>query len=125
MVVGVGTDLLEVARVARELARDGRGFVRQVFSPAERGECEAQRFPARHYAARFAAKEALVKALAPRGGDLSAWREVEVRSPGEGSACVVLHGAMRRLAESRGVRRVWLSTAHTAEVAAAGVILES
>jgi holo-[acyl-carrier protein] synthase len=99
--------------------------VQQVFCPGETAYCEAKRCPARHYAARFAAKEAVFKALELQLGDASAWREVEIQSPADGSGQVVLHGRLRRLAHHRGVRHVWLSMAHTRGLAAAGVILES
>jgi len=125
MIVGVGIDVLEVSRLERELRRDGPGFVEQVFCSGETAYCEAKRRPARHYAARFAAKEAVFKALALQFGDASVWREVEIQSRPDGSGQVVLHGRLRQLAEHRGVRRVWLSMTHTRGLAAAGVILES
>ena len=124
-IAGVGVDLLEIARLARELERDGAGFLRQVFRPAEVAYCEAMRYPARHLAARFAAKEAVFKALGLRRIDVSAWRDVEIRSRGDGSRRVVLHGRLGRLAARRGVRRAWLSMTHTRSLAAASVILES
>jgi holo-[acyl-carrier protein] synthase len=125
MIVGVGIDVLEVERMERELERDGAGFVQQVFCSGETAYCEAKRRPARHYAARFAAKEAVFKALGLEGGDTSAWRDVEIQSCADGSGRVVLHGRLRRLANHRGVRRVWLSMSHTRGLAAAGVILET
>jgi holo-[acyl-carrier protein] synthase len=125
MIVGVGIDLLEVARFERELGRNGPGFVDQVFSSAEAADCRARRYPARHYAARFAAKEAVFKALGLDSGDASTWREVEIQSCRSGPGQVVLHRRLKQLADTRGVRRVWLSMTHTADLAAAGVILES
>jgi holo-[acyl-carrier protein] synthase len=125
VILGVGVDLLEVARMERELARDGAGFVEQVFCSGETAYCESMRCPARHYAARFAAKEAVFKALALEAADTAAWKQVEIRSRGDGSRRVVLHGRLKDLAERRGVRRVWLSMTHTRSFAAAGVLLES
>ncbi|HEY6867260.1 MAG TPA: holo-ACP synthase [Candidatus Eisenbacteria bacterium] len=124
-IAGVGVDLFEIARLARELERDGDGFVRQVFRPAEAAYCRAMRHPARHLAARFAAKEAVFKALGLARVDLAAWREVEIRSRADGSRRVVLHGRLGRLAARRGVRRAWVSMTHTRTLAAASVILES
>jgi holo-[acyl-carrier protein] synthase len=124
-IVGFGIDLLDVARMERELERDEVGFVEQVFCSDEVAYCEARHRPARHYAARFAAKEAVFKALALERVDMAAWRQVEIRSSADGSRCVILHERLRDMAERRGVRRVWLSMTHTSSLAAASVLLES
>ncbi|HVN76908.1 MAG TPA: holo-ACP synthase [Thermoanaerobaculaceae bacterium] len=124
MIVGVGTDVLEVARMASELRRDG-GFRDTVFTPAEIAYCEAMRHPEQHYAARFAAKEALFKALGTDGGAGMVWREVEVGREAGGRPLLALHGAVRKLAESRSVDSVFVTLSHTAELAAATVVLES
>lgn len=125
MIVGVGVDLLGVARMERELARDRPGFVGQLFSAGEAAWCDARPRPALHYAAGFAAKEAVFKALALEHAGTGAFREVEIEPRGDGPPRVVLHGAVRRLAESRGVRSISLSVAYTRGLAAATVILES
>lgn len=109
----------------RELARDRAGFVQQVFCAGEAAYCAARRQPAQHFAARFAAKEAVFKALALELEDMSAWREVEILSGGGGAGQVVFHGRLRDLAARRGVRHVRLSMSHTPALAAASVILET
>jgi holo-[acyl-carrier protein] synthase len=124
-IVGIGIDVLEVGRVEKELRCDGPGFTRQVFSPEEIAECERRRDPAPHYAARFAAKEAVFKALATGVMDGASWREVEVRSTGEDRPRVVLHGRMRRRAERLRVARVFLALCPTRSLATASVVLES
>ena len=124
MIVGIGVDLLEVGRVERELERDAPGFLSQLFSAREISEGAGGPFPARHFAARFAAKEAVFKALAATDLHTGAWREVEVHSEAGGRREVVLHGRMKTLAEGLGVRRIALSLSHTRTMAAAGVVLE-
>lgn len=123
MILGIGTDLLDVSRMARELGGEDRGFLDAVFTPSEIAYCESQRYPARHFAARFAAKEALFKALSGEGPP-DFWRDVEVARDGDAPPRLVLHGRMKEAADRRGVRSVLVSLSHTAGVAAASVVLE-
>ena len=124
MIVGLGTDVLAVARMAAEL-REGGGIRDAVFTQGEVAYCEAMRYPELHYAARFAAKEALFKALGADGRAGMRWREVEVCREASGRPRIVLHGATRELAERLAVATVFVSLAHTAELASATVVLES
>jgi holo-[acyl-carrier protein] synthase len=135
MIVGVGVDLFEVARMEHQLRQGGAAFREELFTPGEIAYCETKRCPARHYAARFAAKEAVLKALAqgqpPEGRspdrgrrDGWTWREVEVRSEG-GPPSVVLHGSLHARAQALHVGRILLSLSHTRELAMANVVLES
>ncbi|MHB8079148.1 MAG: holo-ACP synthase [Candidatus Krumholzibacteriia bacterium] len=123
MILGIGIDLIEVARVARQLAADGAGFRDTVFTPAEIAYCDRKHFPAQHYAARFAAKEAAFKALALPADFGAVWREVEVASDA-GVPRLVLTGRLGGLAAARGVRRAHVSLSHTQELATASVVLE-
>ncbi len=125
MIVGLGTDVLEIPRMARELAKEEGGFAGQVFTAAEREYCEGRRRPEEHFAARFAAKEALFKALGAGPADGVGWRDGEVRCGRSGAPRLVLRGGARRLALQRGVRRALVSLARTREVAAACVVLEA
>jgi holo-[acyl-carrier protein] synthase len=125
MIVGVGHDVFEVTRMEAELQREGPPFRDELFTPREIAYCEAKRYPARHFAARFAAKEAVFKAL---GEDVSRgqrWREVEIYNEGTGKPRVLLHGGTGDLARGRHIDAVLLSLSHTAELAAATVVLES
>lgn len=124
MIVGLGTDVLAVARMTAEL-RQGSGFRDVVFTPGEIAYCEAMRYPEMHYAARFATKEALFKAIGADGRAGRRWREVEVRREASGRPQVVLHGSMRQLAQSLEVDAVFVTLAHTADLASATVVLES
>ncbi|HEX7528921.1 MAG TPA: holo-ACP synthase [Thermoanaerobaculia bacterium] len=123
MILGIGTDLLDVARMAKELEEEGAGFRDTVFTPSEIAYCEAKRYPPRHFAARFAAKEALFKALA---GSMSHafWREVEVARTGDAAPRLVLHGRTREAADRLGVTDILVSLSHTDSLAAASVVLQ-
>lgn len=123
MILGIGTDLLDVARMARELEKDGAGFRDRVFTPAEIAYCEARRYPARHFAARFAAKEALFKALAGPASD-DFWHEAEVERTGDAAPRLVLHGRAKEAADRLGVKSVLVSLSHTDSLASASVVLQ-
>lgn len=122
MIVGIGTDLLDVGRMARELSRPSEGFRDDVFTPAEVSYCEARAHPAQHYAARFAAKEAFWKALgAPAGAPL---RDVEVERGELGPPRLVLKGRALAEAGRLGVEHAHVSLTHTTTLASACVVLE-
>lgn len=124
MIVGLGMDVVEIARIRRVLegppARAER-FLARCFTARERAFCDAARDRAARYAARFAAKEAASKALgAPRG---VGWHDVEVVR-GEGAPSLALSGAAERAARAAGVARALVTLTHDAGVAAATVVLE-
>jgi len=123
MIVGIGTDLLDVGRMARELAREGAGFRDDVFTPAEVAYCEAHAHPARHFAVRFAAKEACWKALGVAENGVSL-KDVEVVKAAAGPPRLVLAGQAKEQADRLGVQRALVSLSHTATLASASVLLE-
>jgi holo-[acyl-carrier protein] synthase len=127
MVVGLGMDVFDVGRIEAEVRAGDRGLLEQVFTADEIADCESQRRPALHYAARFAAKEALLKALAPpaEGEVPLVWRDIDVRRLPDGRHDVDLHGFVRALAERRGVARILLSVTLARDVALASVVLEA
>jgi holo-[acyl-carrier protein] synthase len=123
--LGIGIDLVDVSRFSRMAARHDPGFLQGLFPPAEIAWCGARRHRDRHLAARFAAREAVLKALGTGLVGLMSWRDIEVwPGDGPGTARIVLCGAVGAEAERQGVRRVHLALALTREVAAAIVALE-
>ena len=119
-VIGVGVDLCEVGRIRRTLERTP-GFVDRVYTQAEQGYCRSANDPTARFAVRFAAKEAVLKAL---GVGLGACplRDIEVVRDTSGAPSLVLHGAAATLAAERGVTAWQISLTHTATMAEAVVI---
>jgi holo-[acyl-carrier protein] synthase len=124
VIVGLGVDMEEVSRIREVISRHGRIFLDRIFTSAEVAYCERHRDPAERYAARFAAKEATMKALGTGWSKGVRWRDIEVtRKPG-GRPTIVLHGIAREHAERLGARHLSLSLTHTGNFALAEVILE-
>lgn len=123
--VGLGVDIVEIERMRRILTRTP-SFARKVFSEAERAYCDAKANPEVHYATRFAAKEAVVKALGTGFSEGIGVRDIEVRRTTKGRPYVVLTGRAREVARERGVREMPLSLSftHTEAVACAMAITE-
>ncbi len=121
MIVGLGIDVCSVARVRRSLRRFGPRFMRRVLTEAEFAYCAAHRDPAEPFAARFAAKEATLKALGVPSG--LRWQQMEVVRSERGAPSLHLHEAAAEAAEALGARSAHLSLTHDAGVAAAVVVL--
>jgi holo-[acyl-carrier protein] synthase len=115
----VGLDLIEIARVRRALERHGDGFRERCFTAAERDYCDGKPNPAQHYAGRFAAKEAVGKALGT--GVHFTWKEIEIR--GRPKPGVHLSGRTARAAERLGAGQIELSMTHSRELAAAVAVI--
>lgn len=125
MIIGVGTDLMEIARVAASIDRFGPHFLHRVYTAGEIAYCHARKTSTQSFAARFAAKEAAAKALGTGISRGVAWREIEVRrSPGQPPE-LMLHGRAAEIAAGLGVQRLSLSLTHTRELALAVVIAEA
>ena len=117
-VLGVGIDLIEIDRVAAVLERQPR-FAERCFTEAERAYCLSRKYPPQHFAARFAAKEAVGKAL---GIGMTRWQEAEMVR-GRGAPTAILTGRCLRRAADMGVVEVLLSVTHSRGMAAAVAIL--
>jgi holo-[acyl-carrier protein] synthase len=125
MIVGTGIDIAEVPRIAASIERFGGRFLRRVFTAGEIRYCESKANRAERYAARFAAKEAAMKALGTGWNRGVRWRDIEVtREPG-GRPTILFHGQAAEFAAKLGAVHVSLSLSHTAEQAIAQVILEN
>lgn len=124
MILGHGVDLVEVARVGRSVERFGDRFLERVFTEAER--IYAGDGPRRdeHLAARFAAKEAVFKALGTGWAQGAGWKDIEVVREASGRPALVLHGKARELSLALGIRRWHLSLTHTGSTAMASAIAE-
>ncbi len=124
MIVGTGVDIAEVPRIAASIERFGERFLRRVFTEAEIKYCQSKINKAERFAARFAAKEAALKAIGTGLRMGISWREVEVtRLPG-GRPTMSFHGTAAQFAAKLGAKRAHLSLSHTVEHAIAYVILE-
>ena len=125
MIVGSGIDIAEVPRVRHAIERFGDRFLRRIFTAGEIRYCDSKANRVERYAARFAAKEAAMKALGT-GWNLGVrWRDCEVvRMPG-GRPTIAFHGKAGEFAAKLGMKNAALSISHTAEQAIAQVILEN
>jgi holo-[acyl-carrier protein] synthase len=125
MIVGTGIDIAEVARIRHTMERFGDRFLQRIFTADEMKYCDSKANRVERYAARFAAKEAAMKALGTGWNRGVRWRDCEVaRSPGR-RPTLVFHGKAGEFAAKLGVRNAALSISHTAEQAIAQVILEN
>lgn len=124
MVVGLGTDLMEIERIAQSIARFGDRFLQRVFTQREIEYCQRKKNAAESFAARFAAKEAGAKALGTGISYGISWLELEVaREPG-GRPRLDLWGRAAERARDLGVANISLSLTHSKEVALAVVVME-
>jgi holo-[acyl-carrier protein] synthase len=124
MILGVGIDVVETARLARALTRT-EGFEARVFTDGESADCASRGDRVQALAARFAAKEACLKALGTGWAAGLGFRQVEVVRASGGPPTLRLHGAAAERAASMGVTRIHVSLSHQPSAAAAVVVLEA
>jgi holo-[acyl-carrier protein] synthase len=124
MILSVGIDMIEVSRIRETIARTPR-FAERVFTDKERAYCEAKgAAAAQSYAARFAAKEACLKALKTGWRGKITWHDIEILNDADGVPTLEIRGAAREIFCESGANAVHLSLSHTTEHAIATVILE-
>jgi holo-[acyl-carrier protein] synthase len=119
--ISLGIDLVEVPRIQAMLEKSGDRFKERVFTSDEISYCDSCAAPAIHYAARFAAKEAVAKALGTGLSEGVVWRDIEVRRDAKGLPSIVLHGGALKKASELGIKEMRISLTHTAQMAAASV----
>ncbi len=125
MIVGTGIDITEVARIEASISRFGRRFLERVFTPDEIRYCESKANKAERYAARFAAKEAAMKAIGTGWRLGVTWQDIEVRRAPGGRPTIALRGKAAGFFARLGGARAHLSLTHTGQFAMAQVLLES
>src|SRR5580692_2130331 len=125
MILGVGTDIIEVARIQASYEQFGERFLNRILHENEIAYCLSHKSPAPFLAARFAAKEAISKAFGTGIGAQLSWQDMEVARRESGEPYVILHGKGEALLQARQGRVVLISLSHTQQHATAVAILES
>jgi len=125
MIVGLGVDIAEIDRIEAAIGRHGQAFLDRVFTPGEIAYCERHKKKFERYAARFAAKEATMKALGTGWRNGVRWVDLEVVREASGKPTMKLHGRSREIAERLGVKHISLSQTHSGNTAFAQVIFEN
>src|SRR3984893_725230 len=123
-VLGIGVDLVECARIERSLERFGQKFLHRVFTDGEIEYSLSMKFPARHLAARCAAKEAVSKAFGTGIGKAMGWRDIDVRKKPSGEPFLVFGGGAEKHATERGVTDALITLSHSDQHAVATIVLE-
>jgi len=124
MIVGIGIDLVEISRIEAAIAHFGDRFLRRVFTPTEIAYCQRAAHPAERFAARFAAKEAALKALGTGKHGGIRWHDVEIVASPSGQPRIEFHARARECLHAVGGRRAHVSLSHGRDLAIAYVILE-
>jgi holo-[acyl-carrier protein] synthase len=122
MQISTGIDIIEVDRVRALIDRSGERFLRRWFSAEEISYCAAKARPCQHYAARMAAKEAAVKALAPARGERILLRDITVTTAPSGAPRLILAGRAGQIAKESAITELHVSLSHCAQYAVASVI---
>ena len=122
-ILGTGVDIVETARIRNSVDKFGERFLNRCFWPDEVVYCNGMKFPELHFAARFAAKEAISKAFGTGIGQHLGWKDIEIRKRDSGEPYTVLHGKGEELARARGVTEIFVSLSHSKDYAAAQAVI--
>jgi holo-[acyl-carrier protein] synthase len=123
LVFGIGTDIIEIQRVADKLRRTG-GLKNRVFTPREIAYCESKAKSAQHFAARFAAKEAFLKAIGTGWSRGYRFVDVEILNNEQGKPEIVVQGKVKEFCEKNGITGFHVTLSHIKDLAKAVVVLE-
>lgn len=123
-ILGIGTDITECLRIAKMIERHGELFITRVYTEHEIAYCSSRKAATQHYAGRWAAKEAVLKALGTGWRRGISWRDVEVRNQPSGAPIIVLRGGARDVFEEAGIEKVHISISHSRTNAIAYAIAE-
>src|SRR5438094_3020321 len=124
MILGIGIDIIEVARIQASHEKFGERFLKRILHADEIAYCLSHKEPAPFLAARFAAKEAISKAFGTGIGAALGWKDMEIRKKESGEPFVILHGDGEKLLAERGARALLVSLSHTKNYAVAVALLE-
>jgi holo-[acyl-carrier protein] synthase len=125
VIVGSGLDIAEIDRITAALTRHGAAILERLYTPTEVAYCESHKNKFERYAARFAAKEAAMKALGTGWTRGVRWRDIEVANAPGGKPTLRLQGVAREFAEKLGVKNISLTITHSGNLALAQVIFEN
>jgi holo-[acyl-carrier protein] synthase len=124
VISGVGVDIVEVAAIAKSIEHYGKEYLERVFTQTEIAYCDPVPSSAQRYAARMAAKEAAMKALATGWDSGVEWLDFEVVNETSGEPKLRAHGRAAELLQQKGVRKMWVSLSHRPDYAIAQVVFE-
>jgi holo-[acyl-carrier protein] synthase len=123
-IVGTGIDIVECLRIAQMIERHGELFITRVYTDAEIEYCTARKAATQHYSGRWAAKEAVLKALGTGWRRGISWRDIEIHNDRKGAPTVNLRAGARDVMEKAGIRRLHVSISHCRSFAVAHVVAE-
>ena len=111
-IIGIGTDITECLRIARMIERHGELFIDRVYTPEEIRYCQSRKQSTQHYAGRWAAKEAILKALGTGWRKGISWRDMEVRNEPGGKPVVAVRGGVKDVIEQLGITEIHVTISH-------------
>ena len=121
-IIGIGTDITECLRIARMIERHGELFIDRVYTPEEIKYCQSRKQSTQHYAGRWAAKEAILKALGTGWRKGISWRDMEVRHEPGGKPVVAVRGGVKEVVEQLGIADIFVTISHCRSHATATAI---
>lgn len=123
MIIGTGIDIVEIDRFKESVRKYGSSFLKKIFTANEISYSKKRRFSDQHFAARFATKEAVLKAFGDEPGTIRKWTDIEVSNDRNGKPLVSFHGSAERLRKKKNIEKVIVSMAHSRNHAVANAIL--